>query len=232
MQSTWAILIPLAASLSLATEPPPLMLWAWEQPIDLRFLAGRTDVGVAYLAATAFLQTSGVKVRYRAVSLNLPQRIHRVPVLRVEARGIPPSIEPLLQLCDRLISDSRSKALQIDFDAPARLRPTYSNLIRALRQRHGNKVHLSMTLLAGWCENPWFQDLPIDEHVVMLFRLGKSGPGVLDRVRQNSGFALPACREAIGYSTDERLAFQLKSKRTYWFSPSPWSQQSFASLPR
>lgn len=199
--------------------------------MDLRFLEGKAGTGIAYLAATAYVDQKGTRVRYRGAPLKMPRGIYRMPVLRIEARSEPSSLEPLLDACKRLIADGGTNSLQIDFDLPASLRPTYTKLLEQLRRTHGAELYLSITLLAGWCEKPWFQSLPVSEHVVMLFRLGKSGTGVRDRAEQNRGFALPACKQAVGYSTDERPGLTLDLRRTYWFTPTPWSAQSYNSLP-
>lgn len=86
MRWFWARFILLACGSAAFAEPPPLMLWAWEQAIDLRFLAGRSDVGVAYLAATAFVDKAGVRVQYRGVPMRAPEGMYRMPVLRIEGR--------------------------------------------------------------------------------------------------------------------------------------------------
>jgi hypothetical protein len=229
----WAKSILLAcASSAFAVEPPPLMLWAWEQSADLRFLDGRKDVGVAYLAATAFVRDEGVKVQYRGVPMLAPAGMFRMPVLRIEGRGIPGNRKALVDLCKRLIQDGGSGALQIDFDVSMKLRPLYEGLIQDLRRDFGTNLYLSMTVLAGWCDKPWFGKMPVNEHVVMLFRMGKAGKGLASRLEREKGFATPACRESLGYSTDERLAPRLDAKRRYWFSPKPWSPLLFASLSR
>ena len=54
MRWYWARFTLLACASAAYADPPPPMLWAW------RFLAGRGDVGVAYLAATAFVDKAGV----------------------------------------------------------------------------------------------------------------------------------------------------------------------------
>lgn len=233
MQWFWAKSILLACvSSGLAAEPPALMLWAWEQRADLRFLAGRTDVGVAYLAATAFISEAGVRVQYRGVPMLAPEGMFRMPVVRIEGRNMPKDRNALFNLCLRLIGDGGSGALQIDFDVPMKLRPLYEELVGDLRKTFGNKLHLSMTVLAGWCEKPWFVKMPVDEHVVMLFRMGKAGRDLAGRLEREKGFATPACRESLGYSTDEKLAPKLDTTRRYWFSPKPWSPLLFASLSR
>ncbi len=233
MRCFWAKFILLAcAKAGLAAEPPALMLWAWEQPVDLRFLSGRKDVGVAYLAATAFVSEAGTKVQYRGVPMLAPDGMYRMPVLRIEGKGIPQDVRPLVNLCERLIRDGRSEALQIDFDVPMKLRPFYRRLVQDLRRVFGSRLYLSMTVLAGWCEKPWFEAMPVDEHVVMLFRMGKAGVSVLSRVERERGFAAKSCRGSFGYSTDERLAPRLTVRRRYWFSPRPWSPLLFASLSR
>lgn len=230
MRWFWARFILLACGSSALAEPPPLMLWAWEQAIDLRFLAGRSDVGVAYLAATAFVDKAGVRVKYRGVPMRAPEGMYRMPVLRIEGREVIRDRTPLIELCERLIRDSKAEALQIDFDVPVVLRPLYRGLIEELRKRHGAKLYLSMTVLAEWCDLPWFAGMPVDEHVVMLFRMGKSGKDVVRKIEQERRLPSPACQESLGYSIDERLVPRLASKRRYWFSPKPWSAISFASL--
>ena len=230
MRWSWARFTLLACASAAFAEPPPLMLWAWEQAIDLRFLAGRGDVGVAYLAATAFVDKKGVRVRYRGAPLRAPEGMFRMPVLRIEGRGVPQDRTPLVQVCERLIRDGKAEALQIDFDVPVALRPLYKDLISELRKRYGTRLYLSMTVLAGWCESPWFERMPVDEHVVMLFRMGRSGKKVVRKLEQERRFFAPACQQSLGYSTDEGLVPRLASTRRYWFSPKPWSALLFASL--
>lgn len=231
MRSYWAKFILLAfASANLRAEPPSLMLWAWEQPVDLRFLAGRTGIGVAYLSATAFLDDRGVRVRYRGVPMRAPEGMYQMPVLRIEGRVVPKDLHLLSQLCDRLIRDGGSNSLQIDFDASLSLRDLYKNLVTDLRRRHGESLFLSMTVLAGWCDQPWFAALPVDERVVMLFRMGPAGKAVAQQLRRDRKFQSKACQGSLGYSLDETLAPQLTSTRRYWFSPKPWSSISVDSL--
>lgn len=203
------------------------MLWAWEQPVDLGFLAGRKDVGVAYLAATAFLDRRGVRARYRTAALAMPQGLYRMPVLRIEGGEGPPDATGLIQICERLIRDGGGTALQIDFDAPRALRPMYGRLLGDLRKTHGGKLFLSMTVLAGWCDEAWFSDFPVDEFVPMLFGMGPAGRGVVRRLEEKGGLVSAACRGSLGYSIDEKLAPRLSSKRRYLFSTAPWSAASF-----
>ncbi|WP_031495352.1 hypothetical protein [Bryobacter aggregatus] len=203
MRLFWASCI--LASLAAAAEPPPWMLWAWEQPMDFSFLAERKDVGVAYLAATAFVDARGVKIRYRSAALTIPKSVYQMPVLRIEGREKPQDSTTLLRACNRLIRDGGGK-LQINFDAPPALRPIYGELITALKRIHGAKLFLSMTVLAGWCEQAWFASLPADERVPMLFRMGPAGRSVVRRLEQHRKFSSPACQRSLGYSIDEDLA--------------------------
>jgi hypothetical protein len=75
----------MAAVSSSAAGPPPVMLWAWERPGDLR--AAPADVGVAFLAATVVLDHGSVLIIPRRQSLRTSPASYRMAVVRIEARG-------------------------------------------------------------------------------------------------------------------------------------------------
>ena len=62
---------------------PPLVLWAWERPEDLRFL-DPTRVGVAFLAQRVRLGPKGVSYYPRMQPLRVAQETSLVAVVRVE----------------------------------------------------------------------------------------------------------------------------------------------------
>ena len=72
-----------AARRHTVAELPPVMLWAWEYPQDLRF-ADPARVGVASLGATAALVGADVRVTMRRQPLRVAPGAARVNVLRIE----------------------------------------------------------------------------------------------------------------------------------------------------
>jgi hypothetical protein len=67
----------------LAAAAPPMMIWAWEEPEDLRSVDVRR-VGVAFLAERVFLGRD-VKVAARRQRILAPDGVYAVAVVRVEA---------------------------------------------------------------------------------------------------------------------------------------------------
>jgi hypothetical protein len=81
---------------------------------------------------------------------------------------------------------------------------------------------LSMTALASWClDDNWLDELPIDEAVPMLFRMGPAA----DALRADWGVRTlaPKCRTSRGVSLDEPAPRRGGSTRTYVFNPGAWS---------
>jgi len=80
---------------------------------------------------------------------------------------------------------------------------------------------LSITALASWCAGDnWLSDLPIDEAVPMLFRMG------VDKGLRR--FDAAVCRNAAGVSIDEPIDAPAVD-RLYIFNPNPWSRESLNS---
>ncbi len=84
---TGAILVvaaPLALPAPLSgSSLPPMMLWVWERPVDLRDL-DVAHVGVAFLAATVHVDAGEVIVVHRHQPLLVPAGTARVAVARIE----------------------------------------------------------------------------------------------------------------------------------------------------
>src|SRR5712691_9529906 len=72
-----------AATFARSNDMPRVVLWAWERPIDLRFINPR-ETGVAFLARTIHLQANEVVVRPRLEPLHLPEGARVIAVARVE----------------------------------------------------------------------------------------------------------------------------------------------------
>jgi hypothetical protein len=81
---------------------------------------------------------------------------------------------------------------------------------------------LNITALASWClGDPWIGDLPVNDAVPMLFRMGQGEP------REITDFSAPVCRSSIGLSTDELRQGLPRGRRLFIFHPRPWTPQAF-----
>lgn len=228
---------------------PPLMLWAWERPEDLRPIgelpggpqAGR--IGVAPLVATITLRSDEVDVRPRHQPLRLPPGVALLPVVRIEAdRAAPPLLDDsqrdrvvtaLVEVAARSGRDGPPR-LQIDFEATASQRAFYRSLLGQLRDRLGPRVPLGITALASWClGDGWLAGLPVDEVVPMVYRLGPRASEVDEQLRRRGDFAAADCHRAVGLSLDEPAhlppAFP-EGRRFFLFNPRPWTASRIATL--
>jgi hypothetical protein len=168
----------LASPSSRFSKLPPTILWAWERPEKLDYLDPQ-KTGVAFLARTIYLRAGGVFGRPRLQPLSVPDCAQVIAVVRIESdRSSPPALSPQ-QINDVALEISKLGSLpnvvmvQIDFDARATERAFYRSLLTALRARLPQSTLLSITALASWCKGDnWLDDLPIDEAVPMLFRMG------------------------------------------------------------
>jgi hypothetical protein len=217
-------------------EMPRVILWAWERPTDLRFINPR-DVGVAFLARTIRLRADEVTVRLRLQPLNLPEGTSVIAVARVESAVISQS-QLSDQQRDRLASAIVEMAklpnvshIQIDFDATKSERPFYRDVIVDVRRRLPESVGLSITALASWCaHDDWISDLPIDEAVPMLFRMGVEEKQFSNRLESGEDFNAALCRQSYGISTDELRTNLNLARRLYVFNPDPWTETSVHAI--
>lgn len=206
---------------------PPVIVWAWERPEKLDFID--TDrVGVAYLAKTLRLDGDAVISRPRLQPLQLAPDTRLIAVVRIESdrRNAPTLSYAQRQKAVTEIANlsvlSNISVVQIDFDAAVSERPFYTDLLNELRRQLPSSTALSITALASWCAgDQWLADLPIDEAVPMLFRMGA------DRKRFQSAprFEPPICANSAGVSTDEPIT-RPNVDRLYIFSPDPWSRDA------
>ncbi len=154
----------------------PVVLWAWERPERLGFI-DPDEVEVAILAGTLTLTADSVTARPRLQPLELPRTARQIAVVRIESDR--PRLTPAQrrQAVVAILAWTRTSpevtAVQIDFDATASERPFYRGLLEDLRRELPVTVPISITALASWClGDRWLDDLPIDEAVPMLFRMG------------------------------------------------------------
>ncbi len=196
---------------------PPVVIWAWERPEKLDFI-DTERVGVAFLAKTIRLQGDRVISKPRMQPLQLAPNTKLISVVRIETDHPTLSATQLQKTADEITKLSGTSAVQIDFDATVSERDFYRALLREVKPRVAS---LSITALASWCAGDnWLNDLPIDEAVPMLFRMG------VDRGLRR--FDAAVCRNSAGVSTDE-LITPPAVDRIYIFNPNPWSRDSLNS---
>lgn len=213
-------------------QMPRIILWAWERPVDLHFI-NPSETGVAFLARTIQLSANEVVVRPRLQPLELPVGTRVIAVARVETdKRRAPELSDLQT--EKLAGDVAEMALlpgvsqiQIDFDATRSERDFYRGVILKVRKQLPANISLSLTALASWCaDDDWISDLPIDEAVPMLFRMGPDRVTIRNQVSAGEEFAARPCRSSYGISTDEPLPNLAPSKRLYVFNPDSWTENS------
>jgi hypothetical protein len=209
---------------------PPVLLWAWERPEDLRRLPA--DTGVAFLAQTIHPEADRIRIEPRRQPLRVGLSTALVAVTRVDVEPATPLSDPRLvpQAADAIAATARLprvSGLQIDFDARASERPFYRALLWAVRARTG-AMPLSMTALASWCAaDNWLDELPIDEAIPMMFRLGPFNEP-FRRAATAGRWSSARCRGSVGVSIDEPQSLRLQARRKYVFSPRRWSRGAVA----
>lgn len=245
------LLLVLAASL-LAFAPPPRLeaasstrpvrwLWAWERPEDLRFLAARSDTGVAYLAESLVIDGEAVRPRPRHQPLAVDRATRRLVVVRLDAvRGSPAprAKETIARVADRAVAayvrDGGAVGLQIDFDAPPSLQPFYAELLGATRERLDASAELTITAIASWCtraDSFLARALPLDGVVPMEFAMGPDARWVRAALDARGGYAEPRCTDALGVSMSEPIPRRAARAATLFaFSREPWTARSFERL--
>ena len=210
---------------------PPVMLWAWERPEDLTFIDPQ-KTGVAFLAKTITLRGDRVVAKPRLQPLRLREGTKTLAVVRIETdrSDLPThSTAQLAQVVAEIRNSSVKSRVQIDFDATVSERNFYRSLITQLRNELPASTTLSITALASWCAgDDWLSDLPIDEAVPMLFRLGVDQRQFQRRLETSQTFESRMCQNSAGVSTDE-LVNAPHVNRLYIFSPKPWSKLSFTA---
>lgn len=227
------ILLPVLLTLlgSRSTTEPKVILWAWERPEDLTFIDPQ-KTSVAFLAKTIYLRGDKVVVKPRLQPLRLAPGTKLVAVVRIETdRTETPTLSSLQaqQTAREIINSSVSSVVQIDFDATVSERNFYRELLTTVRRQLPQSTSLSITALASWCAgDDWLRDLPIDEAVPMLFRLGVDQRQFQRRLETGQPFESPICRNSAGVSMDEPVTPPAVD-RLYIFNPQPWAKNSFTT---
>ena len=225
---------PLPGSSALA-DFPRIVLWAWERPEDLRFLAGR-KAGVAFLAATVRLSGGATQVLRRRQPLRVDPSTPLMAVVRVETeRGARAALsaaqrEAVVVTALGAADLPRVSAVQIDGDAAASERPFFREVLTDLRARLAPRLGLSFTALASWClGDRWLDGIPVDEAVPMFFQMGRDAAAA--RARTAPARLSPVCRGSVGLSTAEEPVAP-EGRRIYLFSAVEWSEARFEAALR
>lgn len=209
---------------------PQTILWAWERPEDLEFLDPQ-QFAVAFLAQTLVLKGDEVVFRPRHQPLKVRPEMKLIAVTRIESEKTTAlsatQRETLLNLVLKTRELKNVSALQIDFDATTSQREFYRSLLHELRQRLPDNIPLSMTALASFCVGDrWLEDLPVDEAIPMIYRLGKDDHAIKLFLERGKDFKEPICRRSYGVAVDEPLAMTFDPpRRQYIFNVRAWTEQ-------
>jgi hypothetical protein len=219
-------------------QMPPIILWAWERPEDLRFINPR-EVGIAVLANTVQLAGADAHLRQRMQPMASSKDASVIAVTRIETSR---ENRPVLSIeqRDKIIAavlqvtrNPRTVAVQIDFDALESERGFYKNLLIELRNQLPAEMPLSMTALASWClYDNWIDDLPVDEAVPMLFRMGVDTERVRAAIEAGGNFRSSLAQQSVGISTDEPLSRLPSRRRVYIFSERAWTKEAADTIIR
>jgi hypothetical protein len=211
---------------------PTTILWAWERPERLKFIDPRLT-GVAFLARTLNLRGDEVVIRPRLQPLDVAPDTSLIAVARIEtdAKKRPTFSSQQLEASVSAIAGlgqlPKLRAVQIDFDALSTEREFYRRLLTEVRRTLPANLPLSITALASWCmHDRWLANLPVDEAVPMLFRMGIGQRQVSNYLNTHVGFNPDICRKSAGISIDEAPPRLPARRRTYVFNPQPWNLQS------
>jgi hypothetical protein len=218
---------------------PAIVLWAWERPEDLEFLDA-SRYAVAFLAQTVILKGDEVVFSPRHQPLKVSPQMKLIAVTRVESqkttgqRAALTQIqrERVVKLILKTLELNRVSAIQVDFDAAMSERAFYRALLQDLRQKLPDHVPLSITALASFCVGDrWLRELPVDEAVPMIFRMGADDKTIRSFLTNGEDFREPLCRRSYGLAIDEPVDARLDgSRRRYIFNSRSWTANDLAML--
>jgi hypothetical protein len=218
---------------------PRIVLWAWERPEDLTFLDPQR-FGVAFLAQTLTLKDGEVVYSPRHQPLKLPPGVKLIAVTRIESQKITREQvdltddlrKELVEHIRKTVQLNNVSVIQVDFDAATSERTFYSQLLLDLRRDLPDNVPLSMTALASFCVGDrWLKDLPVDEAVPMVFRMGTDSDRIKNLLTSGGDFREALCRRSYGVALDEPVSTSFdKQRRVYVFNAKSWTPSDVSLL--
>jgi Protein of unknown function (DUF3142) len=216
---------------------PRIILWAWERPEDLEFLDPQL-FGVAFLAQTLTLRDGEVVYSPRHQPLKLPPGVKLIAVTRIESQKITREHvvltddlrKQLVEYIRKTLQLNNVSAVQVDFDATTSERTFYGQLLQDLRRELPDNVPLSLTALASFCVGDrWLKDLPVDEAVPMVFRMGTDSDRIKNLLSSGGDFRETLCRRSYGVALDEPVSTSFK-RRVYVFNARSWTPADVSLL--
>ena len=218
---------------------PQIILWAWERPEDLEYLDPQR-FAVAFLAQTLTIKGNDVAYSPRQQPLKVHPNARLIAVTRIESQKITKervalSDEQRKKLVERILKTLELQnvaAIQIDFDAVSSERDFYRNLLQDLRRALPHNVPLSMTALASFCVGDrWLTDLPVDEAVPMVFRMGADSDRIKNMLSSGADFRGNLCQRSYGIALDEPITTSFaKQRRVYVFNAHAWTPSDVSAL--
>jgi len=218
---------------------PRLILWAWARPEDLKAIDANR-FAVAFLAQTLVLKGDDVIFSPRHQPLDVPPQTKLIAVTRIESQkktGQRATLsdaqkQRLATLILKTLEMRNVSAIQIDFDAALSERDFYRNLLRDVRAKLPDNTALSMTALASFCVGDrWLEDLPVDEAVPMIFRMGADDRTIKNFLTAGEDFREPLCQKSYGIAVDEPLEIKFKpERRVYVFNDHSWTAADVTSI--
>ena len=218
---------------------PRIILWAWERPEDLEFLNPQ-EFGIAFLAQTLTIKGSEVLFSPRHQPLKVPPGAKLIAVTRIESQKItrqPTELSDevrgkLVERIRKTLELNNVSAIQVDFDVVTAERSFYRRVLADLRQQLPDNVPLSMTALASFCVGDrWLSDLPVDEAVPMVFRMGTDSDPIKTLLSNGGDFKDDLCRRSYGVALDEPLKTSFaKQRRIYVFNTRSWTATDVSVL--
>jgi hypothetical protein len=210
---------------------PPVILWAWEREEDLKFIDS-DRIGVAYLAQTIVLQGGDTVLKPRRQPLQVNENTYLIAVTRIETnKQLRPDLsekqmDDAIDLILKTLQKKNVKALQIDFDVVTSERDFYRKLLNKLRPQMAKEIPLTITALASFCiGDTWYGDLPVDEAVPMIFRMGADDEKVKKYLISGKDFNESLCLTSYGLSLDEPINTEFRqNRRFYIFNNRSWNK--------
>jgi hypothetical protein len=218
---------------------PHVVLWAWERPENLKTV-DPDRFAVAFLAQTLTLKNDEVILDPRQQPLDVSPETKLMAVTRIESQKTTGQYAALsdaqrhkaVELILRTMQLRNVSAIQIDFDATSSERDFYRALLYDVRAKLPDDLALSMTALASFCVGDrWLSDLPVDEAVPMIFRMGADDRSIKNLLSSGEDFREPLCQKSYGIAVDEPLDIQFKpGRRVYVFNHRSWTASDITSL--
>lgn len=218
---------------------PRVVLWAWERPESLKNV-DPNHFAVAFLAQTLALKNDEVILDPRHQPLDVSPETKLMAVTRIESQKTTGHHAALSdgqrqKVVEHILRTMRLRnvsAIQIDFDATNSERDFYRALLHDVRAKLPDNMALSITALASFCVGDrWLSDLPVDEAVPMIFRMGADDRSIKNLLSAGEDFGEPLCQKSYGIAVDEPLDIKFKAgRRVYVFNSRPWKPSDLTAL--